>query len=692
MYIRAIRLRDWKAFTNSTFEFPAPTRNKNVVLIGAKNGFGKTSLLEALILGLYGRDGMPVLARAVADSSFDAERSYDEFLQRALHAHALTQGRNSITIEIVLEEGRERLKIQRRWHFSGDGKHRRNDEDVQVFTGVDEEPIKIPGLKASREDREDFFRGLIARKFLPVHLAEFFLFDGERVQRLARRDMAGQVRIGIEGVLGVQVLRELQQDLKNYASNRRSGVEKIEDATLQRVQAQIGELESRLEGYASDRKEWEQKATAVRERRDALMQNLRTMTGGGMENVRELHENKLRYGQKKARVEEKLVTLLRSDLAIAMAGKRLRDRVRKAIHGEVLRTQWLAGKAQTQDGLPTILAGMESGEPAIKPPLTDRQWAALRERVTTAWESLWHPPPPGCADDYRHNHLTDPDRASILVTLDKVDRLTLTELGSLLSEHEDARTQIDRISHEISQLSGVEDRIKDVSEEIEKLNRQDRELTEQINSVRRMEETDQAALNQKKPELARYQERMHASQPQRSRAAKAEAIVDLIREAVEDLYPLHVARLGEEMTRIYRSLAHKGLVKRIQIAPDCTVRMLADRDRDLRTLDASAGEEQIFALSLIAAIAKVSGARVPVVMDTPLARLDTDHRTNVLKYFAGHASEQVILLSQPDEVHGPYLRVIQDRICARFHLEFEELGGEIGRVHVRPGYFPSEER
>ena len=115
------------------------------------------------------------------------------------------------------------------------------------------------------------------------------------------------------------------------------------------------------------------------------------------------------------------------------------------------------------------------------------------------------------------------------------------------------------------------------------------------------------------------------------------------------------------------------------------------KGRDLRSLDASAGEEQIFALSLIAAIAKVAGAKVPVVMDTPLARLDTDHRTNVLRYFASQGSEQVIFLSQPDEVHGPYLKVIQDRVCAKFHLEFEELGGEIGRAHVRKGYFPSEE-
>jgi DNA sulfur modification protein DndD len=691
VYLRSIRLRDWKAFTNITIEFPPPTRSRNVVLIGAKNGFGKTSLLEALILGLYGRDGMGVLVRAVADSSGDADRSYDEFLQRGLHGQALAQGRNSITIEIVLEEGQKRLRIQRKWHFTGDGRHRRAEEDVQVFTGPDEEPMRVPGLKPSREDREDFFRGLIAREFLPVHLAEFFLFDGERVQRLARRDMAGQVRIGVEGVLGVQILRDLQQDLRSYASSRRSGVERIEDATLQRVQAQIGEIEARLEPVAQERADLDRQSLAIRERRDALMLSLRTMTGGGMENVRELHENKHRYGQKKARIEEKLVGVLRTDLAVAMAGRQLREQVRAAIHGEVMRAQWLAGKEQTREGLPTLLAGLEAPEPPLSPPLTEGQLGVLRTRLRVAWESLWHPPPEGCADEFRHQYLTESDRTSILARLDRVDRLTLTELGELLGEHEEARNQIDRLSQEISQLSGVEDRIREVSTEIERLNQEDRQLTERISTLRRQEEGDQALLAQKRPELARYQERFQSAQPQLSRATRAEAVAALIQESIADLYPLHVQRLGEEMTTIYRSLAHKGLVKKIAISPDCSVRLLGDRGRDLRDMDASAGEEQIFALSLIAAIAKVSGACVPVVMDTPLARLDTDHRKNVLRYFATQASAQVVFLSQPDEVHGPYLQVVRDRVCAKYHFEFEELGDGIGRAQVRSGYFPSEE-
>lgn len=236
MFLRSIKIRDWKAYANATFEFPVPTKNKNVVLIGAKNGYGKTSLLEALILGLYGRDGMNALARAIS-SNADADKSYDEFVERALHAQAIDQGRTSISIEIVLEDAVERLKIVRKWHFTGQGKHRRDQEEVQLFAGKDEDPIRVPGLRPSRDEKDDFYRSLIARKFIPFHLTEFFLFDGERVQQLAKQQKADTVKMGVEGILGVQPLRILQQDLQDYSQSRRSGVETIEDETFTQTSA-----------------------------------------------------------------------------------------------------------------------------------------------------------------------------------------------------------------------------------------------------------------------------------------------------------------------------------------------------------------------------------------------------------------------------------------------------------------------
>lgn len=64
MHITQITLRDWKAYTTASFQFPAPEQNKNIVLIGAPNGYGKTSLFEAIILGLFGRQGLMLIARS----------------------------------------------------------------------------------------------------------------------------------------------------------------------------------------------------------------------------------------------------------------------------------------------------------------------------------------------------------------------------------------------------------------------------------------------------------------------------------------------------------------------------------------------------------------------------------------------------------------------------------------------------
>jgi len=73
MHISQITLRDWKAYTTANLDFTAPATDKNIILIGAPNGYGKTSLFEGIVLGMFGRDRLPLIARSPF-SGADKER------------------------------------------------------------------------------------------------------------------------------------------------------------------------------------------------------------------------------------------------------------------------------------------------------------------------------------------------------------------------------------------------------------------------------------------------------------------------------------------------------------------------------------------------------------------------------------------------------------------------------------------
>jgi DNA sulfur modification protein DndD len=685
MYIRSITLRDWKAFQSAQFEFPAPTPRKNVVLIGALNGYGKTSLLEALVLGLFGRDGLGVLARAMVQDG-ENERlaaSYDDFLQRALHAKALEQGRTSASVEIVLADEDDTVTIQRIWNFSGAGKHQRDDEEVRIWRGPDRELVRIPKM----EDREDFIRSFVAQQFLPVGLSQFFLFDGEQVQRLAKRDMSAQVRLGIEGILGVPILRELEQDLANYAQSRRNGVPRVNDETIERTRAEVRELEARVREADEELARLAPQLEPLKTRRNQLVKDLSSLAGGSYANLRELHETQGRLERERDKLKDRLDLLLKEELALAIAGHELRSQTVTRLVAEHARAKWENGKQQSDTGLVKLMGALDASGPPITPALVPEQIEGIREWVRRAWEAAWHPPPPECADGFRHMFLGATERALVQNRLERVGQIALGSIRDLLDQYNEIDTDLRKVMSRISLQQGVDEKSRAMHAELEKLNTQVGELERRVGELNRSLEGDRGTLNPAKQKLAAMLEGHQRAQPQLMKAAFADRIAEMIEDVIKESYPLHINTVADEMTKAYRQMAHKALLKAVKIEPDCTVRLLGDGGRDMREMDASAGENQLFALSLIAAIAKVSERHFPIVMDTPLARLDPAHRFNVLKFFTGRVGEQVVLLSQPGEVHGQYLDAIRERVCVAYKVEHEELSDGVGISRVAKGYF-----
>lgn len=683
MYIRSIRLRDWKAYVDATIELPRPTRRKNVVLIGAMNGYGKTSLLEALILALFGRDGLGILARAVVRDGNRLNQSYDDFLERALHARAIDQGRTSAAVEIMLQSEDEVYAIHRTWHFTGAGKHRREDEEVRIFVGEDREVLRIPRI----EDREDFIRNEVAKRFLPVHLAQFFLFDGEQVQRLAQQDMAAQVRTGIEGMLGVPVLRELVSDLMAYGRYRRNSARNVGEDTVERLRAEVRDVEEKVVAIAAELAALQPEVERLKERRDRLTKELGSLGSGSHATLKDLYEQKSSIERERERIQERLFALVKGDLAMAIAGRPLLDRLRARIIAEDERGKWENGKSHNAGALKKLLLLLRERTVPALPPLTPHQVDAVCDHVAAAWESVWHPPPPSCAEDYRHTYLAPHDRTLVLDRVNTVEAMGLGTIRDVLEHIDDIDRDLSRISAQIAQQSGWDERSQEKVSKLESLNSDIAHKEARIRELQRDHEGCKGLLNEKKPKLAALLKEQEHAQPVLRRAALADKIAALLEQVIAECYPRHIDEIAEEMTDAYRSMAHKKLLKKVEIAEDCSVKLLGDEGFDMRSIDASAGENQIFALSLIAAIGLASKREFPIVMDTPLARLDSEHRRQVLKYFTEKMGEQVILLSQPDEVRGEYLDAIRSRICVAYTIHHTELGNGTGLSKVQDGYF-----
>ena len=98
----------------------------------------------------------------------------------------------------------------------------------------------------------------------------------------------------------------------------------------------------------------------------------------------------------------------------------------------------------------------------------------------------------------------------------------------------------------------------------------------------------------------------------------------------------------------------------------------------------SKGEKQVFILSLYWAIIKSSNQAVPFIIDTPFARIDTEHRERIAELFFPEVSDQVVILSTDEEVVGAYYTALKPKISAEYLLDYIPSSS---KTVVSSGYF-----
>ena len=104
----------------------------------------------------------------------------------------------------------------------------------------------------------------------------------------------------------------------------------------------------------------------------------------------------------------------------------------------------------------------------------------------------------------------------------------------------------------------------------------------------------------------------------------------------------------------------------------------------MASISLSAGEKQLMVISLLWALAICSKKKLPVIIDTPLSRLDSAHRVSLIQTYFPQASEQTIILSTDSEIDHTYYNMMKESVGDEFTLSYSE---ETKSTSIEKGYF-----
>ncbi len=691
MHLRSVSLRHWKAFEDARFDFPAPDGERNVILIGGENGFGKTTLFEAIVFGLFGRDGLPLVSRAAAKSDESGKtQSYRDFMERALNGMALQRGYTSCRIELTFEDDLGApIVIQRKWNFSTAGKLRGGEdaEEVSIVTGIGR---KIEGPPRNDPDPAAWYRDWLSRMFLPTHLAGFFLFDGESASDYANRDMGQQVREGIEGMLGLTWLRKLQAALRDYYNKRLGEVPKgANSAAISTLQGEVAKMESDILADEVERDGMGHALSLLEGEQTTLTRELASYGTGTRAELEDLIGARERDARAFSDAEQRLREIAALDFPLALSGTLLRQAVDQRLRSEAVREAWLAARTQGQSRVSDVLRTVADRLPEVTPPLVPVQTSAIEDAVRTALEQLWNPAPAGAASDARHTHITGVMNDRVRQRLTDAARLTSATISDLLDRMEGAARSVRTHDDSIKATQTAAPDLEDKKQTLLGLGTRIGALRERRGALGNRIDSRKPQLDQKRAHLGKLTEAIDSAERPARLAKRASQVIDMLDGLIIDAWPMQAGEVAVAMTDAVQAMAHRrDLLHRVDIEEDASVQLLTPDGRDLREFDLSAGEKQIFTQSLFSAIAKVSRRVFPLVIDTPLGRLDEEHRINVLRHLAGRDS-QVFLISTNTEVVGQYLDAIRPRILKAYRIK-NQTDGNIGKSYAVEGYFSGQ--
>ncbi|HEX8697330.1 MAG TPA: DNA sulfur modification protein DndD [Myxococcaceae bacterium] len=629
--------------------------NRPIILFGGLNGSGKTTLLDAIKLVLYGR---------LADCSNRRELSYDEFLRRSIHRAAAPEEGATIELRFLHRtQGEDHVyRVIRSWRATP----RTVRESVEVLVDGKKDPV----LTEHWADQVE--------SFIPARLSKFFFFDGEKIETLADFERAAEVlRTALQSLLGLDLVDQLQTDLKVVVRrSREKQLPEAAQAELEAAKTELDEIDARCAKAAQERASKNNAVVLQRKHVDSLEEKFRESGG-------ELFLKRAQLEAEKRTLDSKL--------------EHARERLRELAHGAapLLLVRGLLDEISAQAASPAtrlkeqLLSVLDERDAQL---LAEARRAGAVADVLVQLESFLrqdreqrrpsHAPSPSLKLTDESHLVLEGLRGSVLAEAQATADLLLNEAASL----NQALQQVER------QLALVPDE-EDVKGLSRKLDKSRQQLADAVSVLQSAEEALQTLNQERTRKHEAYAKRMERELDQRLEQQEVSRIIEhaqgvgvTMAQFRTRVVERHIRRIEQLILEGFTHLLRKeSLVSQLTIDPSTyNLTLFGSDGKPLSPERLSAGERQLLAISTLWGLARAAGRPLPLVIDTPLGRLDSTHRKNLVERYFPVASHQVLLLSTDEEIDEGGLEKLRSSVGHTYRMVFDK---REGGSRIEKGYF-----
>lgn len=648
MILKKLTMHNFGVYASTNqFEFHG---GKPVVLIGGMNGRGKTTFLEAVLLGLYGANSF-----AYTESKF---KTYGQYLKSYVNKSDGTK-QTYIELEFSLDGSNEEVYlIHREW----DGNAQRIREKIWVKkNGIDNSFLT-----------ENW--PMFVENILPSALSSFFFFDGEKIAELAVENTNTQMKESIKALLGISVLDLLNNDLGRIIS--RLSVTVTEDQDLVYLEQLRQKRDSAIEDLNNVDDEIRQLVKKIEGLNIELEKKNSEYAVKGGDIVEQRHDLMRQRAQQQAlleRYDDDFLEQVAGEMPLKIVKELLFDIEIQGTMEQSYKTSVMA-----TDKVRNLYKDFVSKHPETNDILSEFIKFVQADNDAHKQEEVY---------GLSNNTLYQVKRLNSYQLKECIEHIKMQ-----MERRNESQKKIDEIDNYLSVdidekvLNRIFKRIKELEKEI---------LTEEVNltALQQKRTTLHGAAMIAENEFNKGAEQVLSSfeaEDDDKRIVKyAHMAIKIIKNYRIRLQENKADVLARTMTDCYRKLAYKKhLIKEIQMDPvTLDLHYLNGKGEEIEKKKLSAGEKQLMVISLLWALAICSKKKLPVIIDTPLSRLDSIHREALITTYFPNASDQTIILSTDSEIDRKYYELLKPHIGDEFTLVYDD---DLMKTSIKKGYLFEE--